>query len=99
MVGRLDANMKRLKCMSSLPNDSIVAMSETSKWGLNVVLADEEKLALLDTKPFHLKGIPCLNFTTGIHDDYHATTDDAKYISYEGMLMIHCYMRDLIERL
>lgn len=99
MVGRMDATMKRLKCMSSLPNDSIVEMPEINKSGLNVVLADEEKLALLDTKPFHLKGIPCLNFTTGIHDDYHATTDDAKYISYEGMLLINSYMRELIERL
>ncbi len=99
MVGRLDANMKRLKCMSSLPNDSILSGTDAAKFGLNIFIAEKEKLDQLDTKVFHQKGIPCLNFTTGIHDDYHATTDDPKYISFDGMLLISNYLFDLIQKL
>lgn len=99
MVGRMDPTLHRLKCMSSFPEDSILSETSASLYGMNLVITEREKLALLDTKAFHSKGIPCLNFTTGIHDDYHATTDDAQYIFYDGMLMINKFVRALIPKI
>lgn len=99
MVGRMDPNMKRLKCMSSLPNDSILATSDVDKYGLNLFVTEKEKLEQLDTKSFFDRGIPCLNFTTGVHDDYHRTSDDPKYISFDGMLLIFNYLIDLIQKI
>lgn len=99
MVGRMDTHLHRLKCMSSLPTDSILSIEHAKLFDLHLVITEKEKLALLDTKPFHQKGIPCLNFTTGLHDDYHSTTDDPHYISFEGMILISNYLLDLIKKL
>lgn len=99
MVGRLDPSTKRLKCMSSFPDDLILTTLNPSECGINLLVAENEKLTQLDTKFFLKQGIPCLNFTTGLHDDYHSTTDDSKYISFEGMLNISKYLKLLLAQL
>ena len=99
MVGRLATDQKKLKCMSSPIFDSILKKVDTQPFGFTLNLTDEEKLTQLDTKAFYNKHIPCINFSTGIHNDYHATTDDANYINYNGMIAIYNYISALIPKL
>ncbi len=41
------------------------------------------------------KGIPIVFFTTGMHEDYHAVSDDASKIDYEKMARVARLMRDV----
>ena len=99
MVGRLATDQKKLKCMSSPIFYSILKDVNTQPFGFALNITDEAKLTQLDTKVFYNKNIPCINFTTGIHNDYHATTDDAQYINYSGMIAIYNYLSELIPKL
>ena len=85
MVGRMDPTMKKLKCMRSIELDSLVQSIPMDAYSFKLNIADEEKLNVLDTKTFLEAGIPCINFTTGMHNDYHKSSDDAKYINFEGL--------------
>lgn len=99
MVGRLATDQKKLKCMSSPIFDSILKKVDTQQFGFTLNVTDEAKLTQLDTKVFYNKNIPCINFTTGIHNDYHSTTDDPHYINYSGMIAIYNYLSVLIPKL
>lgn len=99
MVGRLATDQKKLKCMASPILDSLLKNLDTHPFGFTINLTDEEKLTQLDTKTFYNKHIPCLNFTTGMHNDYHTITDDANYINYNGMIAIYNYLSVLIPKL
>ena len=46
---------------------------------------------------FYRKGIPVISVTTGIHDDYHTTHDDAARINYTGLADIVKYLQALIQ--
>lgn len=96
MIGRLDATLKKLKCMRSENANSFFNNSDPRPFGLELNVTDEAKLANLDTKSFYGLGIPCMNFTTGLHNDYHAVSDDSQYINYSGMDQICHYLTQLI---
>jgi hypothetical protein len=92
MVGRMDKDYKILKLFYS---DAMKQKLETNadqfkyfqyRWEGN------QKLEALDTKSYYLKKINCLSITTGLHNDYHKTSDDAEYINFEGMLAIEKYL-------
>lgn len=59
-------------------------------------LEDSTRLFQLDTKPFAEKGIPCLSFTTGIHDDYHKVSDTPDKINYSGLYQIQKKIEQLL---
>lgn len=99
MVGRMADDQKKLKCMTSPIFNSIIKEIDTQPFGFSLNITDEDKLSQLDTKVFYNKNIPCINFTTGIHNDYHATTDDPDYINYNGMLTIYNYLSVLVPKL
>lgn len=85
MVGRMDASLNKLKCMRSPELDSLIRTIPMDQFSLKLNITDEEKLKLLDTKSYVEAGIPCINFTTGVHNDYHKTSDDPAYINYKGL--------------
>lgn len=99
MVGRLSPDLKKLKCMCSPIADSVLKSIDMSPFGFTLNIADEPMLKQLDTKVFYNQQILCLNFTTGMHNDYHATTDDASYINYSGMVAVYNYLCLLIPKL
>lgn len=99
MVGRLSPDLKKLKCMCSPLVDSLLKTVNAAPFGFSLNVTDEAKLNQLDTKVFYTKHIPCLSFTTGMHNDYHATTDDAAFINYSGMVAIYNYLCQLIPQL
>tara|TARA_R110000737_G_scaffold268624_1_gene276014 strand:+ start:1922 stop:2821 length:900 start_codon:yes stop_codon:yes gene_type:complete len=96
MVGRLDPDLLKLKCMVSPNAESFLSHSKPEQFGLKLNLTEVEKLYYLDTREFVKNNIPCINFTTGIHNDYHATTDDTEYINFDGMLKIEKFMANLM---
>lgn len=97
MVGRMDPELKRLFYMCS---DSLSGKF-TEAAGLSTHLElrekDREKLLQLDTRSFYLKEIDCVNLSTGSHIDYHAVSDDERYINYNGMVDVFNFVRDLIQ--
>ncbi len=76
--------------------DAILQAITMDQYSFKLNIAYEEKLKVLDTKTFVEAGIPCLNFSTGSHDDYHKTSDDAKFINYHGLMKIHSFILELL---
>jgi len=96
MVGRLHPELLKLKCLRSPTMDSVLQLVDPIPFGFKLNVANEEQLKQLDTKTFYNVGIPCINFSTGIHNDYHTISDDPQYINMLGMLAIYHYLQELI---
>jgi hypothetical protein len=90
MVGRLNDTTRKLKA------DGVGSAKE---WDalvdrLNADLGfDIEKSAMglmdrSDLASFYRKGVPCIFFWTGFHDDYHRPTDTADKINIPGMMKV-----------
>ncbi len=58
---------------------------------------DNSNISLSDLKPFAAMQIPVLNFTTGIHADYHKKSDTEDKINYEGMKIIFGKVESLLK--
>lgn len=96
MVGRMDQSTRKLKCMRSAELDSLLRSLPMDQFQFKLNITEEEKLALLDTKHFFAAGIPCINLTTGMHNDYHKSSDDAKYVNYEALNDIRRFILFLV---
>jgi Zn-dependent M28 family amino/carboxypeptidase len=96
MLGRMDPDLKILKCTKSISSEGILEKVNENNYGLKLNYGEAKQLQLLDTKSFDSRGIPCLNFTTGVHLDYHTPNDDAQYINFDGMIIIEHYLMQLI---
>ncbi|MDQ7779411.1 MAG: M28 family peptidase [Planctomycetota bacterium] len=97
MVGRLDVSTRRLVVAgtsTSATLEETIAGLEFE--GLDVVCRD---LSRGDHAPFIAAKVPTLFFTTGIHDDYHKTSDDADKINYDGLALVVEYVRRVVETL
>jgi hypothetical protein len=98
MVGRLRGGDYR--DMEFLPADPLPVVEILERlytrydFGKKIVFLDEG--ANSDHYPFHQQGIPYVFLHTGLHADYHRSTDDADKINYEGMLKITHFAQDLI---
>ncbi len=97
MVGRLNNESKFLKCYSNLAEP--LKFENSSNENINIQYASSEKLAYLDTKWFHEKGTPSLSFTTGMHSDYHKTTDDSEKINFQGIYDLEIFILNLLKGL
>lgn len=97
MVGRLHGSYRDMKFPPTdpLPVVEILERLYTRyDFGKNIVFLGEG--ANSDHYPFHQQGIPYVFLHTGLHADYHRSTDDADKINYEGMLKITHFAQDLI---
>ncbi|MGL5098090.1 MAG: M28 family peptidase, partial [Planctomycetia bacterium] len=52
-----------------------------------------------DHSSFYTAKIPAFHLFTGTHQDYHAPTDDADKINYDGMRRVIDYSQDLVDAL
>lgn len=91
MVGRMDPSSKKLFVSCS---ESLSPSFNTSE--LTLSMADSTRLSILDTQHFINQGIPSATFTTGMHDDYHRTSDDSEFINYAGMYQILLFFENWI---
>jgi aminopeptidase-like protein len=94
MVGRM--NEQNDVYLSITP--SIENYFHTNSKELNIKIGDESKLEVLDTKYFYPR-IPCVTLTTGMHNDYHKSTDDVEYINCEGIARIHEFTLTVLKQL
>ncbi len=85
MIGRMDKSLMNVYVSAS---ESLKHSFKNEFSAVNLIEADKSRLLSLDCSHFHLKGIPSATFTTGIHNDYHKTSDDEQYINYNGMIKI-----------
>lgn len=84
-------------------NEAYVSSSQSMQHYMDtkefiLYLGRESKLEVLDTKHFYPK-IPCLTFTTGMHNDYHKSTDDSEYINCRGIALIHSFTMNMLQQL
>ncbi len=95
MVGRMDENSRVLW----VGGDSgwIAALRDCSAPGDSLDLKIKD-LSSGDPVVFSKEGIPVINLTTGMHDDYHKVSDDETRINYQGMLRITMLLFRLLSR-
>ena len=93
MVGRMNHIDKTLYVSST---DSLINDAEYPF--CNIIISDTKRVLQLDTRHFVARGIPSATFTTGMHLDYHKTSDDEQYINYAGMkatfMIIYAWIAD-----
>jgi hypothetical protein len=81
MIGRFDSISRKLFYSSNRPRyDSLLTHAQHD--GIKLARKD---LPQGDHSSFDSVNIPVMYFTTGMHDDYHKTTDDAGALNYRGM--------------
>lgn len=97
MVGRLDPQLKKLKCMRTANAEKLFDTLNSAPFGFELNFIDSEKLLFLDTKYYVENEIPAINFTTGLHLDYHAVTDDYLHINFDGMFQIHQFLLSILK--
>ena len=94
MVGRLSSDRTLYyDCTSELDGELISLSTDSLKFTKSAV----DRINILDTKWFVAKEIPSITFSTGRHIDYHKTTDDIKYINFEGLELIEKKIADWFE--
>jgi hypothetical protein len=96
MVGRMENEYKILKLFYSDEFKGKLEYSAEQFKYFQYRWEGAEKLETLDTKQYYKSKIKCLSVTTGLHNDYHKTTDDTEYINYSGMFAIEKYVLQLL---
>ncbi len=96
MVGRLDKQRPLLKAMRDNRDNHFDSLlnKHTDKFSITIT---DENLNFTDAGAFSKNKVPAVSFTTGLHDDYHKTSDTADKINYDGMLVITTYIENFID--
>lgn len=98
MVGRLDSISKTLRISGAETDSAFHTFFQQQQDSVFHFRFDDENILLSDLKPFAQRGIPVLNITTGIHDDYHRISDTENKINYTGMKSIFKMVEDLLAK-
>lgn len=97
MVGRL--NKEKTLAINGVGTSSswqnLLEKSNTHKFKLKT---SESGIGPSDHTSFYLQDIPAIHFFTGQHEDYHKPTDDVEKINFDGMYLIHEYVKEIILR-
>jgi len=95
MVGRLSGYSRVWKADNQIPLSKILDDLFTRyPFAQRITYRDGSKDS--DHYPFYKAGVPIVSLFTGLHQDYHRSTDDAKKIHYEGMVQVFQYAFDLL---
>ena len=97
MVGRL--NKERNLAVNGIGTSSKwkYLLDNSNKYNFKLKTS-ESGIGPSDHTSFYLQDIPSIHFFTGQHEDYHKPTDDVEKINFEGMYLIHEYVKDIILR-
>ena len=97
MVGRL--NKEKTLAVNGIGTSShwydLLNTSNTHKFNLKT---SESGIGPSDHTSFYLQDIPSIHFFTGQHEDYHKPTDDVEKINFDGMYLIHEYVKEIITK-
>jgi membrane-associated protease RseP (regulator of RpoE activity) len=84
MVGRARDNKLVVQGMGSSPAWRSLVEQANVPVGFDLQLQDDPQLPT-DSASFDRVGVPCLNFFTGGHEDYHRPSDTPDKLNYEDM--------------
>lgn len=88
MVGRMNPDLHWLKISGVDTNTTAGNFFKIPNGNIRYKFDSDSILLDLDTREYYRRNIPCISFTTGIHDDYHKITDTENKINYWGILYI-----------
>jgi aminopeptidase-like protein len=99
MVGRLDIINPILKVIKKDENNYLdTLLNKVTNRQFKVTIT-ADNIDRTDAAVFTQNKVSAISITTGIHDDYHKTTDDADKINYNGMYLIMEYLKNIISAL
>ena len=84
MVGRMQDNKLMVQATGTSPAWGRLIEQANIVAGFDLVL-QQDPYQPTDVASFNQAGVPCLNFFTGTHVDYHKPTDTADKIEYEDL--------------
>ena len=84
MVGRARDNKLVVQGVGSSPAWRGLVEQANVPVGFDLQLQDDPQLPT-DSASFDRAGVPCLNFFTGGHEDYHRPSDTPEKLNYEDM--------------
>ena len=84
MVGRLQNNKLTVQAADTSPSWGRLIEQANIAAGFDLVV-QQDPYQPTDVASFNLAGVPCLNFFTGTHADYHRPSDTADKIQYDGL--------------
>jgi hypothetical protein len=84
MVGRMQDNKLSVQALGTSPAWSKIIEQVNIAAGFDLQL-QPDPYQPTDVATFNQAGVPCLNFFTGTHVDYHRPTDTADKIDYEDL--------------
>ncbi len=98
MVGRLDSKERILSVYgySSLAkkDDFFRQTPKNIKYSID----ENDKVIQTDAGTFASSGVYALSFTTGIHEDYHKISDEARYINLDGIEVIQHLLEQFLDQ-
>jgi hypothetical protein len=98
MVGRMQDNKLVLQGVGTSPIWPRLIEQANVAAGFDVQLM-QDPVQPTDIANFNTAGMPCMNFFTGIHTDYHRPTDTADKINYEDLQRVIDFAESITKRL
>lgn len=96
MIGKLkDSTLTIIGSKSAIELEEIL---KTNNEFLNLKLTNSG-FGASDQNAFYNAKIPVLHFFTGVHEDYHKTTDDPEFLNYKGISQILDYVIRVIDNI
>ena len=98
MVGRMQDNKLSVQAAGTSPSWAglIERANVSAEFDLTL---QQDPYQPTDVATFNQAGVPCLNFFTGTHVDYHRPTDTADKINYEDLDRIVDFAASIVRRL
>ncbi len=97
MVGRMDTTYPTLRISGAETDTLFSRYFKSLPDGVIHFRYDDANITQSDLRSFAEKAIPVLNFSTGIHSDYHKMSDTEDKINYRGMEMVFEFTHSLLQ--
>jgi hypothetical protein len=97
MVGRMQDNKLTVQAAGTSPVWARAIEQANVAAGFDLVL-QQDPYQPTDVSSFNGAGVPCLNFFTGTHTDYHKPSDTADKIQYEDLDRIVAFAAQVARR-
>jgi Zn-dependent M28 family amino/carboxypeptidase len=96
MIGRVNT---QTQTMYALTNESSFALFQNIELHLPLMTfkVNIDEMNEGDHTPFHKAGFAVMHITSGMHDDYHKTSDTPDKINYQGIVSIMNFLLEMIK--
>jgi hypothetical protein len=98
MVGRMQDNKLTVQAAGTSPTWPRLLEQANVSAGFDLVV-QADPYQPTDVASFNQAGVPCLNFFTGTHADYHKPTDTADKVAYEDLDRIVAFAAAIVRRI